>query len=183
MKKRLLVICLLIFVVTGCYLPIKGQVVDAETSQPIEGAIVLVEWTKKHGFGDAWTESYKVVEAVSDKDGKVNIEGCYSPFVKPPDVTVYKRGYVTWSSRNVFPSMKKRDDFHWRSNETYKLDKFNDTYSYTDHYGFTTSAINSALGGINDKQRFLRAFSEAEESKVIQEQNERDRQRHGGIVR
>jgi hypothetical protein len=100
---RLIPVSLLLALITGCYFSISGRVIDAVTEQPIEGAIVLVEWTKKHGFGDAWTESYKVVESVSDNEGNVKIEGCYGFFVEPPDVTVYKKGYVAWSSRWTFP--------------------------------------------------------------------------------
>jgi hypothetical protein len=136
-------------------LPIKGRVIDAETQQPIEGAIVLVEWTKKHGFGDAWTESYKVVEAVSDNEGKVNIEGCYSLFVEPPDITVYKKGYVAWNDENIFPSQEKRTDFRWGS-YVYKLERFKEEYSFIKHTSFIRGAINVGLG--NNKKLITDAF-------------------------
>jgi len=133
MNARILAVCVLVVLLSsGCYLPINGRVVDAETQLPIEGAIVLVEWTKKHGFGDAWTESYKVVEVVSDKDGKLKIEGCYSPFVQPPDVTVYKKGYVAWNDENIFPSYKKRTDFRW-GNYVFKLQRFKEEYTFVKH--------------------------------------------------
>jgi len=180
MNKRLQ-LTLLLVLLTGCYRSINGTVVDADTNAPIEGAVVMVEWTRTHGIGNYSTESYKVAETLSDKDGKFTLPGCYRPFVNDPDLTIYKKGYVTWSSRNIFPSWENRKDFQWRSGNIYKIEIFKSTYSYIDHHGFTTSAINSAIGGPNDKQLFFRTFSEAEEAKFIHELNERDKQRHGGI--
>ena len=57
------------------YPPMTGTVVDAETGKPIEGAVVLVEWTKTHGIGEHWTESFKVEESVTDREGKFTITG------------------------------------------------------------------------------------------------------------
>lgn len=187
MRKTIIIsLFLLILSVSGCSASskgISGTVVDVETGKPIEGAVVLVEWTRTTGIGDKHTVSAKVAETVTDKEGKFKLPGCYSPFVNIPDLAIYKKGYVTWSSRNIFPARAKRDDFQWRSGNIYKLEKFKDSYSYVDHYGFTTSAINSTIGGPNDKQLFFRTFSEAEEAKVIHEQSERDKQRQGGIKR
>jgi hypothetical protein len=141
---RTVIIATMLIYLSGCYAGITGHVVDAETQRPIEGAIVLVEWTKKHGFGDAWTESYKVVETISDKEGNVKIAGCYSPFVEHPDVTVYKKGYVAWSSRWIFPDNRNRTDFKW-SYRIFKLEHFKNEYSYNAHTSFIALSINSSL--------------------------------------
>jgi len=162
----LVVLCATVFTF-GCYPSISGKVIDAETKQPIEGAIVLVEWTKKHGFGDRWTESYKVVEVVSDKDGNVKIDGCYSPFVEPPDVTVYKKGYVAWSSRNIFPSNEARRDFKWDSGYVFKMEHFKEGYSYDKHENFFSLAINESINS-KSKRTIQKAF-EWEIKMAIQE--------------
>jgi hypothetical protein len=156
---------------SACYAPIKGHVIDAETNQPIEGAIVLVEWTKKHGFGDHWTESFKVVEATSDKDGNVQIEGCNSPFVEFPDVTVYKKGYVAWSSRMIFPSDRSRTDFKW-GDYTFKLERFKEGYSYIDHVSFIRLSMNSSMN-LKAKQKMYSAF-DWETDRAFQEKNRRN---------
>ena len=75
---------LFFFLLTGCYPEISGTVVDADTGEPIEGAVVLVEWTKTHGIGLTWTESVKVFEGVTDKHGRITIPGTVRPFVNPP---------------------------------------------------------------------------------------------------
>ena len=40
---------LLVFMVGSCSAEITGTVVDAETGKPIEGAVILVEWTMTKG--------------------------------------------------------------------------------------------------------------------------------------
>jgi len=167
--------------IKGCaYLPITGTVVDAETGKPIEGAVVLVEWTIKKGIGDKHTESVKVAEVLTDKDGKFDLPGCYRPFVEKPDLAIYKKGFVTWSSRNIFPTWENRKDFQWASNNKYNVEKFRNTYSYIDHGGFTTAAINSTISPEN-KQVFFRAYAAGEEDNVILERNQRDAERKRGM--
>ncbi len=147
MKIRLFTTLLLLLLITGCYLPISGRVIDAETNQPLEGAVVMVEWTKKHGVIDPSTESYKVVETVSDKEGKVRIGGCYSPFVQAPHVTVYKKGYVAWNNGYIFPSWDKREDFSWFKfgENVFKLEHFRPEYSYEKHVSFIRLSINESI--------------------------------------
>jgi hypothetical protein len=184
MRTSLIAILLLILMSIGCSAEnriITGTVLDAESGAPIEGAVVLVEWTKAEGMPGMWsTKSDKVVEVITDKDGKFTAEDV-KKLINIPDVAIYKKGYVTWSSRWIFPDRRNRTDFKWRTGNIYKLDKFKDTYSYVDHYGFTMSAVNSTIGGPNDKQLFLRTYSDAEMKQVILERSERDRKRKRGL--
>jgi hypothetical protein len=94
-------------------------------------------------------------------------------------VTVYKKGYVAWSSRWIFPNWEKRSDFRWKSEYTYKLEKFLDIYSYIEHEGFTSRSINDTIGW-KSKQLFIKTYRDAEESSVIRERSERDKKRGGG---
>ncbi|MBI5748930.1 MAG: hypothetical protein HZA00_07370, partial [Nitrospinae bacterium] len=79
--QNLFLILTILFLTTGCYAEITGTIVDAETGEPIEGAVVLVEWTKTKGLGLTYTQSYQVVEVITDKDGKATVSGVFSPFV------------------------------------------------------------------------------------------------------
>jgi len=166
-KIRLFAIISIALLITGCYVGISGRVIDAETQQPVEGAVVLVEWTKKHGWGDAWTESYKVVEVISDKDGNVSIDGCYSPFVRDPDVTVYKKGYVAWNNRILFPSSQKRKDFQWEQNYIFQLSRFKSEYSHDAHVDFIRMSINSSIN--SKSKRTIKAAFEWEADLSFQE--------------
>lgn len=147
MKLRQIFLAIIfLFLMAGCEGEITGIVVDAETGQPIEGAVILVEWTEVAGLpGMTHTESHKVVEVVTDKEGKASIEGVLSPFVDAPDVTVYKKGYVAWNNHYIFPDWKKRTDFQWENNYVFKLEKFKPEYSYVEHTGFISSAILSHM--------------------------------------
>lgn len=168
--KYLIAIITLLFLTSGCYGSIIGTVVDAETSKPIEGAVVLGEWTKRHGIGDYHTESVKVVEVVTDKEGKFKISGILDPFVDPPDVTVYKKGYICWSSRIIFPDYRNRTDFRWDKTYTFRLEHFKPEYSYDEHYYFITSAARPE-NATEKKSLFLKAYDEWEKEKAIRERN------------
>ena len=160
-----------------------GTVLDAETNQPIEGVVLLVEWTKTNvrGPADPFTTSYKVAEAVSDKDGKVKMPGCWCPFANEPDVTVYKKGYVAWNNKYIFPDYKKRKDYRY-GGDAFRLERFKDTFSYVDHYSFFTQAIGSTLAS-DKKQSIFRVYSEAERNNVIKERSERDLLRMRGLIK
>jgi len=155
-----------ILITTGCYLPISGRVIDAETNKPIEGAVVLVEWTKTIGFGLTRTESYKVAEAISDKDGEIRLSGCYSPVVNKPHVTVYKKGYVAWNDESIFPALTQRVDFTWGS-YVFRLEKFRPEYSYDKHVSFIWSSIRE-YQNYDAKKIIINAF-EWERGKAFQE--------------
>lgn len=147
MKTLFFTICLLC-ICSSCSAgtsEISGTVVDAETGKPIEGAVVLVEWTKTKGFGLTYTESYKVIEVLTDKEGKFAIQGV-SAFFVTPYLTIYKKGYVAWNNEIVFPGYKKRTDFEWGKTTIFKLELFKPEYSYDKHTSFISSAIRSTIG-------------------------------------
>ena len=144
------------FTLSGCYLGISGRIIDAETQQPIEGAIVLVEWTKTHGYPFSATTSFKVEEVVSDSSGKVELSGIFDPFVNFPQVTVYKQGYVAWNSRFIFPpGYTKRTDFIWRRGYAFRLEHFKPEYKYIDHIGFLYDSIGT---GNYDKKNIYKTI-------------------------
>lgn len=156
----LIIIFFTVILFSSCsayYPDMTGTVVDAETGKPIEGAVILVEWTKRVGIGDYHTESVKVVEVLTDKDGKFKLPGIFNPFVDPPDMTVYRKGYVAWSSRSIFSAYEKRTDFHWQSLLKIRLEKFKEGYSYIDHTSFIRSSVNSSIN-LEAKKAIYEAF-------------------------
>jgi len=186
MKNKKVIILSIVIVVLlagytkGCaYLPITGTVVDAETGKPIEGAVVLVEWTIKKGIGDKHTESVKVAEVVTDKDGKFGLPGCYRLFLETPDLTIYKRGYVAWSSNYVFSKNERRTDFQWKSGAVFKLEQVRSSFSFDDHYYFITSAMRPE-SATDQKKLFFKAYDEWERAKAIKERDEKQRGDSGG---
>ena len=162
LRNAILAILSLLFV-TGCDATITGIVVDAETGKPIEDAVILVEWLTTKGLpGMSYRESYKVVQALTDKEGKASIEGVSSPMVSAPRVTVYKKGYVAWNNEYIFPDWKKRTDFKWGNNYVFKLEKFKPEYSYKKHVSFLHNSI-LLQGDLKNKMRIINEYKWEEE--------------------
>src|ERR1700690_335129 len=103
----------------------NGTVVDTETGQPIDGAVVYANWSITNGVpGLSYGQDYKTVEAVTDKDGRFTLSGVLNPFVKPPIIVVYKKGYVAWRNDYIFPGYQRRESFQWKNGAVFKLDHF-----------------------------------------------------------
>lgn len=133
----------IILMISGCYPEITGTVLDDETGAPIEGAIVFVQWTKTKGLpGLTYHEIYKIVEVTTDKDGRFTISATFSPLVDPPDVVIYKRGYVAWRNDFIFPGWKKRTDFKYQNDIVIKLEKFREEFSHKEHLDFIGHGIS-----------------------------------------
>ena len=131
---------LLLFLVGSCNAEISGTVVDAETGKPIEGAVVLVEWTMTKGVpGMSHTKPYEVEEKLSKKDGTFNIRKLLNPLLNPPRVTIYKKGYVAWNNEYVFPEWNKRSHFELKDGVLIKLEQFKKEFSRSDHISFLNS--------------------------------------------
>jgi hypothetical protein len=134
---------LLVFISTGCHAEMTGTVIDAETEKPIEGAVVLVNWTITKGVpGLTYGEDYKTVEAITDKEGKFRVFGVLNPFVNPPTIVVYKKGYVAWRNDFIFPDYKKREDFQWTSKQVFRMEHFKKIYSHYKHIFFFSSSLS-----------------------------------------
>ena len=161
----MLLLAVSIFMFTGCYEDITGIVVDADTGEPIEGAIVLVEWMKTKGVpGMTSHEVYKVETVVTDKDGKANLPGLIHPLIGfnigLSSVAVYKKGYVGWSNRSKFTSNDYSYDFKWQNNYVFKLEKFKPEYSHREHLLFlwTTCTGDTRGEALQMKKPFIDAY-------------------------
>jgi hypothetical protein len=146
MNNRFIALLLLLaLVTTGCYFPISGRVIDAETQQPIEGAVVLVEWDEEHGLGFTYHTIYKIAETETNKEGKFSLPGAYSPLVDSPSLLIYKQGYVAWRNDTIFPSFEKRKDYDvWQYSYVYKLERFKEGDSRFKHSMFMHTGFGGA---------------------------------------
>lgn len=139
MKFTLALVLLLLS--SGCYQSITGQVFDGETGKPVEGAVVLVQWTKTHGLGLSYHTVHKIIEIGTDKNGKFKVPGTHSLLVDPPQMVIYKKGYVAWRNDYIFPDYTRRQDFKWGGHNSYKLERFRENYSREQHYIFMGHGI------------------------------------------
>jgi hypothetical protein len=79
--------------------PFRGRVVDAETGQPIQGAVVLMTWLKLvYAVIQTNTEFYDAREAVSGPDGTFEIPRLTPPFFRFNIITygpkIFAPGYA-----------------------------------------------------------------------------------------
>jgi hypothetical protein len=78
-----------------------GKVVDAETGEPIEGAVVVVAWHKKPFLAmDGPQYFHNAREVLTDAGGKFSVDASpgidWNPLtyvVKPPWIAIFKPGY------------------------------------------------------------------------------------------
>jgi len=85
--------------------PWKAQVVDAETGQLLEGAVVLAIWHRRYTSPGGWAGGgyYASEEVVTGADGHFVIQArstfTFLPFltvIKGPEFIIFKPGYGRW---------------------------------------------------------------------------------------
>ncbi len=160
-KTLKIMIIAILFQLTGCYSGISGKVVDGVTGNPLEGAVVLAQWTKTHGLPGLVSHSvYKIEETETDKEGLFSLSGAYSPFVDPPEMVIYKKGYVPWRNDMDFmnPTWKHYEKNIWQGDLTYRLDPWKETYSKMRLSDFVDGGIIGS--DFNKTPRFSKLKSE-----------------------
>jgi hypothetical protein len=120
--------------------PFDGQVLDDNTSEPIQGASVVAIWSYDQGDGLLGPAGSEVIEVKTDQAGRyripeapLKIRGAHVRLVSF-ELVVYKRGYVGYRSNAVFEG-GARSDFALRQNRV-KLRKWRETDSHAQHLLF-----------------------------------------------
>ena len=108
--------------------PYEGTVVDAETGQPLVGAVVHGTWYKAHpGPGGASHTYYDSFEMLTGKNGEFSIPGqglLVLSMIEEMDVTIFKAGYeqITPNVWRGLKSYRLRDKIVWDGNRaTFRL--------------------------------------------------------------
>ena len=129
--KSIFILAVLVLL-SGCYPGINGKVVDGVNGNPLEGALVLAQWTMTSGLPGLTHHSvYKIEETETNKEGKFSISGVYNPFVDPPAMVIYKKGFVPWRNDRNFmnPTWEQYDEIIWKNDMTYRLEVWKAGYS------------------------------------------------------
>lgn len=113
-KIAFLLLFAFILFTSSCAATFKGKVIDADTKEPIEGAVVVASWREETAtIAGPSTRLKDVKETLTDKNGEWKIEGpkgkrvddatAMSLFLTgtyvtiPPEFIVFKPGYCSWS--------------------------------------------------------------------------------------
>lgn len=152
---------LLIWVLPACATPltysakeIRGQIVDAETNQPIEGAIIVAQWVLFHiGPGHGGHKSrIHVHETITDRDGNYVIPE-WGPKVRPPmtelhhrdpQLSIFKSGYEPMGVSNELVSTVRPDSLRV-SDWDGKVIKLKPTKENLEDYALRLSSFYSGL--------------------------------------
>lgn len=142
LRRTVIIAILALSVLASCgNMPIKGRVVDSVTGKPIEGAVVVAEWTKRMGvLYEMHTLTYKVEETVTDADGGFSLSGTLIGSLNV-SLSIYKRGYVCWNSKSIF-MVGPREGFEWKTGQTYSLVPWQEGWSHGDHMFFLHSVAD-----------------------------------------
>ncbi|HEV8641984.1 MAG TPA: hypothetical protein VGV13_12865 [Methylomirabilota bacterium] len=89
--------------------PWNGQIVDAETSEPLAGVVVLAYWIRYQPSLGGWAggSHYASEEVVTRSDGRFTIRSRWAytiPLimkVSGPEFVVFKPGYGQWRFRST----------------------------------------------------------------------------------
>jgi hypothetical protein len=155
MTKCLLVVLLLAvpFAAACSSAPYTAKVVDAETGEPVEGAVYLAVWWetvsgKKAWFEGASVEMAKFVEGHTDEKGWIQVPRFWFryPFARERTLTAYKPGYVMWNQEYVFPTREKRSGFD-ASNREVRLERWKDSHKYGDQSALLSAATRGSIRG------------------------------------
>ncbi len=109
--------------------PWKGRIIDIETKEPIEGAVVLAVWQRAYRTlaGDN-TYFYKAKEVLTDKEGRYEIPS-YRPinllpiisYIRDPEFTIFKPGYLSLSGRHLEENVIDNPAEFKRNEKVYRL--------------------------------------------------------------
>ncbi len=145
---------------TGCAASLTGQVVDAQTGEPIRGAVVLGVWTRLAGWpGLHHHEFAGVRETQTDDHGRFVLERVGRPnFEGDESVTVYKFGYAAWNNLFVYPSWERRSTTSVPSQIA--LEPFPRNGSHQKHLGFIEIIGGAGLYGRDSLPMFWNAVQE-----------------------
>ena len=156
MHKTFFVLLTYFLLLSGCASSTTFRVLDAETKEPIEGAVALAEWIggRRMAIIVGPTQAYtaKVVEAVSNSEGVFMIPGFVGKLaMQTPHLKVYKPGYVGWDSRHIYLGCyekdrkvareKRREGFSMKDQDIY-LQPWKDQYSFISHDSFINDYVD-----------------------------------------
>jgi hypothetical protein len=96
--------------------PYRGKVIDTETKEPIEGAVVVAVWMKNvYRIIDSTEVFAEARETLTGKDGEFVIPSYTWTSIffyfgtQPPEIFIFKPGYGFFPRYQIFPSPRQNN--------------------------------------------------------------------------
>ena len=150
---------------SGCshYSDITGKVVDNTSGKPVEGAVVIAQWTNTRGIpGLQYHNLHKIVETLTDKNGAFSLKGTFGFIINPPEMIIYKEGYIPWRNDSIFPSCDLVKSNEWINKSLYKLEVFSDKYTSRQLWEF----MDYGIIGLGNAPIFYRIHGKISDRKI-----------------
>ena len=155
--------------------PIEAWVVDADTGQPLEGAVVTANWqlvSPGLDTGGRKLHQLEVMETVTDKNGRFFLPGFakLNPRLlelrdEDPQILIFKSGYGYFRTSNNYPADKGSPGAHRSSpinRQTLRMAKADpDVRKYAFDLGFLTTSLMNIWdsGNIEQTSRMVHALA------------------------
>jgi len=151
----LLLLLLMFPISAGCAIthkfgPYYGKVIDTETKEPIEGAVVLVVfYTEEYGPAGAITRYADALETVTDKSGEFKIPAYRVTVFRPlqgwdlyPQFRIFKSAYGCYPiHKNVKPMFVPNGTLPVNEHVTIELPKLKNKEERLENYGCYPSEL------------------------------------------
>jgi len=160
-RKLLVVVLLLATASAACSTTLRAKVLDAQTGQPVVGAVVVGVWTRTVGFVHHDHELVGVRETITDTRGRFVLERLRGSVLFGADnesVTVYRPGFLAWNNVLAFPSLSRRPQ--QRVPDTIVLQRFPPGQSHKEHVQFVDDAVLSWLYKVDKVPQLRKALRE-----------------------
>ncbi len=136
--------------------PYTGIVIDSRTGEPVEGASVLIYWSKPVFQAIEYsTELIKAELIYTDKQGRYEIPKMLTNIgllgtLDSTNIIIYQPGYQVYTARVLHDSPYEKPDNSFKEKDNIvKLDRIPPNFSYRKHY----EKIEGALRGIREYSR------------------------------
>jgi len=168
-----------------------GKVIDKETNEPIEGAVVIASWetlnltNNKHSL----TRPHKVAEVVSNSNGEFCLSGQGSSlFPYHPSIEIFKAGYTNIADP-YYPNLRdpahyKQQDISWDGDKAIvRLNKLTMEERYKRYQGIGRYNIFISDDYKKDRQLFdAECNKEVAEVKQFKEQTQQKQKEQRTLV-
>ena len=160
-------------------------VVDAETGEPVEGAVGLAVWWGEAAVGafeggGGVSVTKRVGTSVSDEKGRIYIDDFWDWHMFKsdyPHLTVYKCGYICWNQYRIYKPGPGPDGYRYdfgKKNRIVRLKKRPENFSFISHDEFISHYI-TMHGSLGRIRPFDEAYDGCEMQKRVDERTEENK--------